>query len=207
MIGSEECYITLGSIYRSRILHYSHEDTPQNIGSYLDPKLTHSKHIDKIKKYPTQYLYSKSSLRRRDIAPNISNATSLILECTSTIWSRITNLQQRLQNYQLCTHMVAHLTLPFNIYMTKETKYYLCTHIWNFTHHKSDTKSQHPTYPLNSLTKHTTPRQLKQTAVINYKYTIHIKTLRHKLLFHTYKELHHTSLIFMNFKYPLWRRV
>ena len=47
MIGSEECYITLGSIYRSRILHYSHEDTPQNIGSYLDPKLTHSKHIDK----------------------------------------------------------------------------------------------------------------------------------------------------------------
>ena len=48
--------------------------------------------------------------------------------------------------------MAAYLTLISNICITKQT-YYQYTQSWNFTHHKSDKKSQHSTHTLPSLKK------------------------------------------------------
>ena len=45
-----------------------------------------------------------------------------------------------------------------------------------FTRHRSDKKSWHPTHPLHSHSKYTTPKQKKQTTFIKHKFTTYSKT-------------------------------
>ena len=149
--------------------HYtSHAHThPIILDLTLVSKIAYNKHIDiRQPKHPKPYPCSKSSHRMR------------------LTHGDITLTMQSYNKNNTC--VLAVHTLAFNIYKTKH-KYYHYTHNCNYRHHKSNKTSHRPT-PLSYKTYK--PKQKKQTAFNNYKYTTHIKTHKTSKLHTPNKRIH-----------------